>query len=182
MSETKYLSTDTAACFSFNDLITKIKNAIRKKISEVSEEEFNDLVLKELKEFSINGQKFEYCHIKMPLGGYRWYVNCPKCSTPSLKLYLPNHNQDREQMYYCRFCHRLKNTSMLLGRSKKYEKVVKPLKHLERLRIQLMKRGITPEKARPILDEYDRIERELLGSPEYRLWKFQLEHASKLPV
>lgn len=64
----------------------------------------------------------------------------------------------------------------MLGSTKKYVKVIKPLRQLEKIRSLLLKKSMTPAKAQPLLDEYRRIEDELAASPEYRLWKFQKEH------
>lgn len=180
MDEMPYASVESTTCFNFVNLVNKVKNSLKKKWLDSQKGSFEDLMYKSLRTFELNGQKFDYIHINCHLGGVRWYVKCPKCSKPSFKLYLPSNHKDREQRYFCKYCHRLKNASLLLGASKRYRKVVKPLKQLERIRAQLLKKTITPERAKPLLEEYKRIETELAASPEYRLWVFQKEHG--LPV
>jgi hypothetical protein len=173
MSNIKYESTESAKCFSFSNLVNKVKTELKEKHPNIDEETFFDLMSKSLKTFRLNGQVFEYIHQKNYLGGYRWYIECPICKTKSLKLYLPENFQDREQVYACKKCHKLKNTSALMGATSKYQKVVKPLKRLESLKKQLMKKSMKPEKAQVLIDEYERLERSLEASPEYRHWKFQ---------
>jgi len=174
----KYLAIETAACYNFAPLIKKIKDELKSKNRGLNHEDFTALMYKNLKEFSINGQKFEFAHQNNHLGGARWFVKCPKCGKHSFKLYLPTSATRREQLYLCKICHKLKNASSLMGASKKYRKVVKPLKTLERIKKSLLKKGMTPDKAAPLLDAYDKIEKELSSSPEYRLWKFQQKHKS----
>lgn len=176
--QVKYLAIETAACFNFAPLIRRIKDELKNKNPGMSHEDFTALMYKNLGQFSINGQKFEYQHQNNHLGGARWFVKCPECGKPSFKLYLPRKETKRKQLYLCKVCHRLKNASSLMGASKKYKKVVKPLKALEKIKKSLLKKGITPDKAAPLLDAYDRIEKELNNSPEYRLWKFQQKHKS----
>jgi len=180
MDTRKYAPIESTTCFNFTNLVTKVKNSLTKKYPKMPLEEISELVHESLKTFKLNDQQFDYASNPNYLGGVRWYVQCPKCGNPSLKLYLPSSHADREQIYLCKLCHKLKNASLLMGDSKRYKKVVRPLKQLERLRILLTKKTITPEKAQPFLDEYRRIEQELAASPEYRLWKFQKEHG--MPV
>ena len=135
------------------------------------------MVFKSLKKFTLNNQIFEYSFRKNHLGGYRWYVLCPKCKATCLKLYLPNKFKDREQLYLCKDCHDLKNSSSLLGATNRYKKVVRPLKRLEAIKTALLKRNIQAGTAKDLLLEYEMIERELNASPEYRLWKFQRDHS-----
>jgi hypothetical protein len=197
---TKYLPCETATSFNFTELIIKIKKEIREeydqlavvqkrdKYPQLTEDQlqtnkmpddiFHEAMLSNLKKFTINEQVFSYKSFKNNLGGFRWYVVCPQCNELCLKLYLPNKYKDKEQRYLCKDCHGLKNSSSLLGATKKYRKVVRPLKRLEILKSALMKKGISSEKAKPLLEEYEKIERELNNSPEYRLWRFQLEHTS----
>jgi len=175
----KYKSVESAACFSFNILVRKIKKKLIEDNPTDSREEINDKISKNLKIFELNGQNFDFLCQETYLKGFRWYVKCPKCGKLCYKLYLPRKDSDKEQLYLCIDCHKLKNISSLLGTSKKYIKVYKPLKKLEKIRALLLKRSITPQKAKPLLDTYERIEKELSSSPEYRLWKFQKEHSKK---
>jgi hypothetical protein len=94
-------------------------------------------------------------------------------------MYLPTGYKEKEQLYLCKLCHKLKNSSLILGDSKKYVKVYRPLRQLEKIKKLLLKRGMTPEKAQPFLEKYHKIESELAVSPEYRLWKFQKEHEQR---
>lgn len=177
MSEkAKYRSAESATCFTFTELSTRVKEEIKKKYPDIDEEDLRKRMLQSLKKFTINDQTFEYVYYPNHLGGYRWYVLCPKCRTRCLKLYLPSKYPEREQQYYCKECHRLKNSSSLLGATKKYQKVVRPLKRLDAIKAKLLKRGTTPERAKKLLEEYDRIERELKASPEYKLWEFRRKH------
>jgi hypothetical protein len=176
MPENIYAAIEYTTCFNFTSLIHKIKDNLLKKYPTTRGESFIELMHKNLRPFTINDQQFEYACAPNHLGGYRWFVKCPKCGDSCLKLYLPTKYKNREQKYYCKHCHKLKNISLLLGNSKRYRLVVKPLKRLEKLRFLLLKKGMTPDKAQPMLDEYKKIEQELAACPEYRLWRFQKEH------
>jgi hypothetical protein len=176
MNTRRYASIESTTCFNFNNLSKKVKVNLLKKFPQVKGKAFDELMYRSLCTFKLNGQEFDYMSSNNHLGGVRWYVKCPKCGRPALKLYLPSELKDREQQYLCKYCHKLKNASLLMGASKRYKKVVKPLKMLEKLRAQLLNKNMTPARAQPILEEYERIERELAASPEYRLWKFQKEH------
>jgi hypothetical protein len=176
MSEKVYESIESTTCFNFINLVGKIKSSLLKKYPEVKKAAFRELMYKNLLTFTLNDQQFDYTSRPNHLGGERWFVKCPKCGSPSLKLYLPSAHKNREQRYLCKSCHVLKNASLIMGATKRYRKVVKPLKRLERLRTLLLRKSMTPEKAQPLLDEYKRIEDALASSPEYRLWRFQKEH------
>lgn len=170
-------SVDNASCFSFLDLLNRVKADLKKKYPNLESKPFYEIMEKEIRSFTLNGQSFDY-HIRPNhLGGYRWYVLCPKCGKPCYKLYLPNLDKNREQKYYCKFCHKLKNMCMLLGGTIKYKNVIKPLRTLEKLKKDLLSPNMTPEKSKPLLEEYERIKRELENSPDYKLWRFQEENA-----
>lgn len=173
MDHVKYESTEATKCFSFSNLVNKVKTELREKHPNMDDQTFFDLMNKSLNTFKLNEQTFVYEYQENYLGGFRWYIKCPKCGTKSLKLYLPENFEDRDPVYACKKCHMLKNTSALMGATNKYQKVVKPLKKLESLRKQLMRKSMKPEKAKALIDEYERIERSLENSPEYRHWKFQ---------
>lgn len=180
MDTRKYASVESTTCFNFQALAQRVKSSLKEKYTSIDADKFRDLMYKSLKMFKLNQQTFEYTYSTNHFGGEKWFVKCPKCGAPSQKLYLPTKLIDREQLYQCKNCHKLKNASLMLGSSRKYKKVVKPLKQLERLRVKLTNRAITPERAAPLLDEYERIERELNSSPEYRLYKFQKEHGTDM--
>lgn len=173
---TRYLPAESATCFTFSELATRVKRETKSKYPNLSETQLRDLVHQSLKRFTINDQTFEYISFANHLGGFRWYVLCPKCGKKCLKLYLPSKFPKREQKYLCKECHNLKNSSSLLGATKRYQKVVKPLKKLDTIKAKLLKRSITPEAAKELLAEYEQIERELRNSPEYRLWEFRKKH------
>jgi len=176
MPDPKFVSVESTTCFSFSNLVKKVKKEIRKKFPDESGEEYEKLMLQSLRAFKINDQTFDYESINTNLGGIRWYVKCPKCGKPCIKLYLPSQYKNREQKYLCKTCHRLKNISLLIGPTKRYREVVRPLRQLEKIKKQLLGKNMTPERASPLLDEYERIERNLVTSPAYRLWKFQKEN------
>jgi len=176
MPEKIWTAAESATCFDFNVLTTRIKKSLQKRYPEKTGEDFQALLYKSLKTFTINNQKFDFVRLPGKLGGFRWYVTCPKCGEKCFNLYLPTGYKDKEQLYLCKLCHKLKNFSLMLGNSKKYVKVYRPLKRMEKIKKLLLKRGMTPEKAQPYLAEYQKIESELAVSPEYRLWKFQREH------
>jgi hypothetical protein len=198
--KTKYLPAESATSFCFTGLITRVKKEVREEYELLTKEQkkeqfpqlteeqlvsrkipddaFHDMMLKSFKKFTLNEQTFNYKSFKNNLGGFRWYVLCPQCNALCLKLYLPNKHKEKEQKYLCKDCHCLKNSSSLIGATIKYKKVLRPLKKLELIKIALLKKGMDSKKAKLLLEEYDRIERELVISPEYRLWKFQRDQSS----
>jgi hypothetical protein len=136
----------------------------------------NYKIKESLKLFSINNQYFEYGAIPNTLGGLRWFILCPKCGKKSLKLFLPK-LEDREPLYLCKDCHKLKPNSMLLFNNKKYAHITRPLSRMEKIKKQLLrKKNMNPEELDKLFKEYDRIEQRLITSPEYRLWMFKKEH------
>lgn len=200
MSRTKYISSESTTHFSFSELCSRLKKELKEKYPTLSDEQIKNIYpdvtkeqLKEketvipdeilhemmnrsLKKFVLNNQTFEYSSYKNHLGGYRWYVLCPRCKKHSLKLFLPNRYKEKEQLYLCKDCHELKNSSSLLGATTQYKMIIKPLKKLEVIKAKLLKRSVNPEKSKKLLLEYEQIERELNACPTYRLWKFQREH------
>jgi hypothetical protein len=176
MNNSKYVTLESSDCLDFSPIINRLKKEIRKKFPLDSDEQFIVRMVGSLKSFTINGQIFEYAHNPNHLGGFRWYIHCPKCGRKCLKLYMPPQKKGCEQKYFCKYCHNLKNASSLFGSSRKYQEVFKPLKRLRKLRSMLLKKTITTERAQPLIEEYKRIERELMNSPVYNLYKFQKEH------
>jgi len=177
----KFIPLESCAVFSFLPLFTRIKEELRKKFPDIptGSEEFIKLMYKTLKAFSLNDQQFDYGTQGNYLGGYRWYVLCPECGKKCFKLYLPE-EESRAKLYLCKNCHSLKHTSAILGPTPRYQKVIRPLKQLENIKKLLLKKSMTPEKAKHLLDAYDRIEQQLKSASEYRLWKFQKEHKTKV--
>lgn len=202
MAKTRYFPSESATSFCFSELCSKLKKEIKEKYAKLTDEQIisiypsvtkeqleakekmipeeilREMMHKSLKKFTLNNQVFEYKSNKNHLGGYRWYVLCPKCKTTCLKLFLPNRYKEKEQLYLCKNCHELKNSSSLIGATNKYKMVIKPLKKLEVLKAKLLKKSIKQEKAKKLLLEYEQIERELSTNPEYKLWKFQRDHAA----
>lgn len=176
----KWGSIESSVCFNVFNLIKKIKQNLINKYPDITEETLDDLVFKSLGNFKLNDQEFEFERISNNFGGSRWYIKCPKCNAQAMKLYLPSKYKDREKRYLCKSCHKLKNLSVILGNTKRYKEVIKPLRKLEKIRSQLLKKGIKLEKAEELLNEYDKIEKELSSSPEYRLYKFQKQYGDNV--
>lgn len=200
MRKTKYIAAESTTMFCFSELCIKIKAEMKKKYNKLTDQQIlamcpsitpdqlskkdtfleqeilNSMMERSLKTFVLNDQTFEYTFKKNHLGGYRWYVLCPKCKSPSLKLYLPNNYIDRKQLYLCKNCHNLKNSSSLLGATNRYRKVIKPLKRLEIIKSILLKTKNDTEKTKRLLLEYEQIERELNSSTEFKLWEFQRKY------
>lgn len=171
----KWEATESTISFNFCDLVKKVKTHLKKTYPENTPDEINAKIGKSIECFSINEQHFKYTASPNHLGGVRWYVLCPKCGKKSLKLYLPK-NKDREPLYLCKSCHKLKPSSMLLGNRKKYKTITRPLKRMELIKKKLLRRRLTPKEAEALLEEYSALEKVLSGSPEYKLWKFKKEH------
>jgi|WetSurMetagenome_2_1015567.scaffolds.fasta_scaffold392899_2 hypothetical protein len=171
----KWAATESCVSFNFNNLLKKVKQQIKAEYPKATNEEINERIGRSLLLFTINEQTFKYLAIPNTLGGLRWFVCCPKCGKRSLRLFLPK-NKDREPLYLCKDCHKLKPTSLLSGGCKKYKRVTRPLKRLEVITKKLLRKKISASEAEKLLEEYDRIEKKLADSPEYRLWKFKKEH------
>lgn len=172
-SGSKYGVVEETKCFSFSNLSSKVKKELLKKNKDIDDDTMRELMHKSFKTFKLNGQTFEYSCQPNYLGGFRWYIKCPICGANSLKLFLPEGKDDREPIYACKKCHRLKNTSALVGSTQRYKKVLKPLKRMEILRKKILRKGITPQMAESWIDEYEALEESLKNSKEYKLWKFQ---------
>lgn len=171
----KWAATESSVSFNFDNLVKKVKEHIKEQFPKLMPDDINIKIGLNLKIFSLNDQTFEYTSVPNNFGGVRWFVLCPKCGKKSHKLYLPK-GKDREQRYLCRYCHKLKPSSLLLGKQKKYKNVAKPLKRLEQIKKKLLHKKIKAIEAEELLEEYDRIEKKLADSPEYRLWVFKKEH------
>lgn len=167
---------ENTTSYKFSELFPKIKKSIKASFPDLTSEQEVHMVLEELKNFKINDQTFEVEHEQMPNGGLRWYVKCPKCLVRATLLYLPTQLDDREQKYLCKYCHKLKTASLKYGSSIHYNKVQKPLKRLEKIKVVLLNKRLKPEVTKNLLDEYEKLERELNSSVEYRLYKFRKEH------
>lgn len=177
--KTRYEAVEDTTAFDFSNLAKRIKEQIKIKKPDISTEDINLLILKNLKKFTINNQYFDFHVIPVKFGGMRWYVKCPKCESICSKLYLPTKFTDRIQKYLCKDCHKLRNRSLILGSTKKYKEVVRPIKRMEIIRDSLLKTHIPKEKAELLLKEYEDLENKLKNSNEYKLWKFRNEHSKQ---
>lgn len=166
------------SCTSIN--IHTLQRALRKGIErdylEPSEDEIYTLILQGLKKFTVNDQIFDYTAIKNYLGGYRWFFLCPKCKKKSNKLFLPPESSNKEPTYACKLCHKLRNQSALLSQNVMYRKVTKPLKRMKILENKIAKGHLRVEKIQDLLDEYERLEKQLKDAPEFRLYAFKKKH------
>lgn len=169
---------EMCVCFNFETLFANVRKEVGRKIGENCDPESrNQEIINNLNAFSLNGQKFTYQITKVGWGGVRPYVLCPRCGKQKIKLYLPDKYDDREQRYLCRTCHRLKTLSEMNGKSPKYKNIIRPLKRMQVLKDMLLKKSrMDPEQATKLLDEYELLEKSLKNSPDYRLWRFNLEH------
>jgi transposase-like protein len=172
-----YQPIEMCVCFNFDTLFANIHKEVVKKFGDGRENDhYKEEVTNSLKAFSLNGQQFTYQTMTTNMGGNRWYVTCPRCGKPKRRLYLPDKYDDREQRYLCSTCHRLRTLSMINGKSPKYKTIIRPLKRMQALKEKLMKGNMKPELAAKLLDEYESIEKALKNSPDYRLWRFNVEH------
>lgn len=176
----KWAATESSISFNFGNLLKKVKKHINEQFPNDTQEQILVRISESLKTFSINDQVFEYVYRAIPktYGGVRWYVLCPKCKKHVLKLFLPR-LRDREPLYLCKYCHKLKPSSLILGTSKRYKSVTRPLNRLEQIKKKLLHKKLKIEEAEALLKEYERIEQKLAESPEYKLWLFKNEHGRK---
>lgn len=177
----KWIAIESTIAFNFDNLHRKIRNHLKKQYPEITIEELHSKMGESLKSFSINNQIFEYLPVPNTLGGTRWYILCPKCKHRSVKLFLPKEEKDREPLYLCKHCHKLKPISMLLYNNKRYKHITKPMVQLEKIKNKLLKRKkLGTEEVEQLFLEYDKIESTIVNSPEYRLWMFKKEHGKSL--
>jgi hypothetical protein len=206
----KTIPIDAVVSFNFENLINKIKKDIKIKYSKLSLKEkikrypdyvnketsfhiptklLKKLMYEELQNFTLNNQTFEYTYTPTNYNGIRWFVRCPKCGVPYSKLFLPDKFKDREQRYLCRKCHNIVYISIMIGCTKLYKTVIKPLIKLERLKNKLKKmenrkrtnRNMWSKKYFAMQEEFNRLEKEINESPDYRLWKFSKEYTTASP-
>ena len=173
----KWEAQETCVCFNFTNLLRNVRSEVQTRIDRGKEaERYREEIHSGLRAYEINNQQFTFSTIPNKLGGVRWFVHCPKCNCRTMRLYLPTKFPDREQQYLCSRCHHLMQTSLLKGKSKNYKTIIRPLKRMQKLKDILMNGRHTPAQAHPILEEYERLEKDLKDTPEYRLWKFKVEH------
>lgn len=170
------VTVESCSSVCINPLQRSIKKILNRDYPESSIEENYHHTLDELQKFTVNDQYFEFEAIKNYLGGYRWFFKCPKCKKKASKLFLPPVGCGREQKYLCKFCHKLKNQSAIMGQNNMYRKVTKPLRRMKEIEEKIAKGHLKSEKVQELLDEYDSLEGELKKSPEFRLYTFKKKH------
>jgi hypothetical protein len=175
------LCVEQCTSISCNTLQTNIRKMIDKDYPDSTEEEIFNYTLEELKGFKINEQTFDYVFIKNQLGGFRWFFVCPKCKNKANKLFLPPKEAlGREQKYHCKRCHHLRNESVIMANNKLYRTVLKPLKRLRDIEKKLEIGHLKGDKVKEFLDEYERLEKEMRTTPEYRLYIFKKKRGMKI--
>lgn len=158
-------------------LQTSIAKMIKKDFPDSTIDETYQITLQELKKFTANGQTFEYTSMKNFLGGYRWFIICPKCKTRCHKLLLPPPGcLNKESKYFCKNCHRLKNQSSLMSANTLYKKVTRPLKRMKEIEDKVAKGHLRMELVQSLLNEYEQLENLLKNTNEYRVYSFKKKH------
>jgi len=150
-----------------------LKKQIAKDYPDSTVEETYNHMQRELGGFTANNQKFSYTAIQNKLGGHRWFFKCPKCSSRVSKLFLPPNGSTPDKRYLCKACHNLKNRSAVLGQSRIYQNVYKPMKRMKEIEQKLEKGYLPNNKVQELLDEYDKLEAHMKQCPEYRLYLFR---------
>jgi hypothetical protein len=183
----KYTSTDSASCIEINLISKEIKELILKTSPEIPQndkghklrqsKELLEKMEKAMVDLEIEGQKFEYYSYPNFLGGVRWFFKCPGCSKRFLKLYKPTLEPEKVQKYLCTECHDLKTPSALYGPSHKYTDIIRPQKQLEKIRRKIKNtKRISDSELRGLMEEHDRIKREMEASPTWLKMRFSLEN------
>jgi len=170
-----WLPLESAVSFKFTTLTQKLRTYLKNKYPDITQEEITKKISRSLLKFSINDQYFDYTYISPNIGGDRWYILCPKCGKKALRLFLPD-SIDREKLYLCRWCHKLKPLSLIFYHNPHYKGLVKPLKELENIKEKLLKKTVNSKDVEALLNRYDELQEYLSSSIEYRLWKFKREH------
>jgi hypothetical protein len=171
------LAVETCTCICIHSLQKAIKKIINRDYPESTMEELYEHTLEELRKFSVNDQVFEYESMDGYLGGYRWFFLCPKCKKRSSKLFLPPlWAKNRERLYACKICHRLRNLSSITGMNSTYQKITRPLRRIKEIEDKISKGHLASEKIQELLNEYEALEQQLKSSPEYHLYSFKKIH------
>jgi hypothetical protein len=175
------LTIENCTVISAAALQTAIRKEIRKSHPEATHQEVFDMTGSELVRFSANDQFFTYTQVTNKMGGYRWFFKCPKCGSRVGKLFLPPFNLTHEHVYACKECHKLKNQSALMGQSKIYMKVIRPLKRMQDIENKLQRGYLSSDKIKELLDEYDILDKDVKSCQEYRLYMFRKRHEKPAP-
>lgn len=172
------MSVTVESCTSVNIHVLQkaLKKGIDRDYLEPTEDEVYTYTLQGLKGFKAGDQTFDYTAQKNYLGGYRWFFLCPKCKNRANKLFLPPLESNREHVYACKMCHKLKNQSALMSQNNLYRKVTRPLKMMKVLENRIAKGHLKVEKVQEMLDEYEKLEKQLKDAPEFRLYAFKKKH------
>lgn len=168
------ITVESCSSVRVSDLQKRIRRLIDREYPQSAEEEIYNHTLDELKKFTVNEQIFDYHAKKNHLGGYRWFFVCPKCKKHIDKLILPPTTaKDKEQLYLCKACHKLRNQSAVFSNNSMYQKVTKPMKRMKEIEDKLAAGHLSMEKVKEYLDEYEVLENGLKSSTEYRLFMFR---------
>jgi hypothetical protein len=158
----------------------EIRKVIDREHPRATSNEVYQITKEEIEKFTINDQKFHFTSIKNQLGGYRWFFVCEQCQRRVSKLFIPpTRFPNVVHRYLCKKCHNIKNHSTLHANNNIYRKVLNPLKKLRRIEDKLNKR-LSPAKISYYLDLYDKIEKEMKASAEYRLYSFKKRRGMKI--
>jgi len=175
----KYRPIEMCVCLNFQRLISNVRDGVIAKTGKQGGPEYREEIRRNLELFEMNGQKFKYFFSEKGFGGGSWFVICPKCGKPKNRLYLPNKFDDREQLYLCQDCHLLRPLCVMSGKSTTYRKIIKPLKRMQAIKEMITNRKLSTERSARLVDEYEKLEKDLKASKEYRVWKFKTEHGIK---
>lgn len=170
------ITVETCSSICINTLQSTIKRIIKQDYPDSNQEETYKHMQDELKKFNVDGQTFEYIALKNYLGGHRWFFLCPKCQQKANKLFLPPLGCKKEHVYACKACHRLKNQSAIMGQNSMYKLVTRPLKRMKEIEDRLAHGHMKSELVQQLLDEYEKLEKQLKDSPEFRLFSFKKKH------
>lgn len=177
-SKSRYLSTEASESFLVNELSKKVKDHLLKSgmASKSDTKGLLDKMKSVMESVETSGQKFQFTYVSNHLGGARWFVTCPKCGAPCVKLYKPDIASGREPRFLCAKCHGMKSPSALLGPTAKYKDIIKPLKRMTKIRETLRtSKKISDEEARELMREHEELRAAMLDSAIYQRMKFQLE-------
>jgi uncharacterized protein YlaI len=175
------LVAEQCSVISISNLQKTIRKIINRDDPTASDEDIFKYTEEELLKFQVNNQTFQYTYMKNQLGGYRWFFICEGCKSRVQKLFLPPEVfKDYKQLYLCKECHNLLNESVMKANNNLYKKVIRPLRKLRKIEVQLEKGHLQEKKVEELLNEYDAIEREMKTCPEYRLYAFKKKRGMKI--
>ena len=179
-TRSKYSSVESAHCLKVQNIVNAIKTSALDKNPDMSADNLQNLVGEQISSFKINNQEFKFSSSKNHLGGHRWYIHCPECGKKSLKLYKPEDEEGAEETkpYLCKECHNLKSPSSLHGPTRMYREVIRPLRRMKQIRERL-DRPISSKKAAALVEEYEKLEKQLRESDQYKIYKFKVRNGGQ---